>query len=207
MRVKQDDEKVALSMISCSFDSDHTSDHLMANMLRQIAKQPKTWRKDYVLSNAMKELHQDHAKDGAQKHPTDSQVRKALQDELKRLQTVYVILDGLDELAAQEHTRPLLSRLHDLQSVEYSFRIIVFSRKLPDIQEWFINHDCVKSQSVELVPSQEYLSAYIDSLIDASDRLKRMIGERKTLVDEIRKRVYSNALNTYVWYASTSVTI
>jgi hypothetical protein len=120
MRVKQHDEKVALPMISCSFVSDHTPDHLMAHMLRQIAKQPKTWRKDYVLSNAMQELYRDHAKDGAQKHPTDSQVRKALQNELKRFQTVYEILDGLDELAAQEHRRPLLSRLHDLQSVEYS---------------------------------------------------------------------------------------
>jgi Cdc6-like AAA superfamily ATPase len=198
MQGKQDDENFAFSMISCSFDSSHTPDHLMADMLRQIARQPKTWRKDYVLSGAIEEFYRKHGKDGAQKNPTGDQVKTLLHDELKRFQTVYVILDGLDELARQEDRTKLLNMLHDLKSAEYSLRVMVFSKKLPDIQDWFSKHGCMKSQSVELIPSREHLLAYIESRIYASDHLKQMVGDSRTLVDEILEGVYSNASNTYV---------
>lgn len=206
MQGKQGDENIALSMISCSFDSGHTPDHLTANMLRQIARQPMTWRKRYVLSNKIKELHQKYGKDGAQKSPSGAQIREVLPDELKRFRTIYVILDGLDELSTRAHRTELLDTLYKLKSVEYSLMIMVFSKKLPEIQEWFSKYNCIGSQSVELVPSEEHLLAYIKSRIYASGHLKRMIGQRSQLVDEILRRVYSNASNTYVWCASDTIT-
>ncbi|OAK97882.1 ankyrin [Phaeosphaeriaceae sp. SRC1lsM3a] len=198
LRGTQDGDNVAVSMISCSFDRSHTPDHLMANMLRQIARQPGTWRKDFVLSNAIEELYRKHGKDGAQKSPTASQVQEVLRDELKRFRTIYVILDGLDELATQEQRTMLLDMLHHLKSAEYSLRVMVFSRKLPDIQDWYSKHGSIKFQSVELVPSREHLLAYVEARIYASDHMKQMIGGDRELVDDILESVYSNASNTYL---------
>ncbi|KAG9965140.1 hypothetical protein KCU61_g2031, partial [Aureobasidium melanogenum] len=123
-------ENTLLLIVFCQFDEkrSYLALAVLSAMLRQAVRaQP-------ALSDTIQKMYADHTSGQNKVRPSMDQICEALKAELSRFKKVFVILDGLDEMPEQTERSQLLRKLESLEPRPY---LMVTSRPLPEIKDWF----------------------------------------------------------------------
>lgn len=125
------DEKAAVMIAFCAFDipKTHVATEMLWSLLRQLVQIRGT------CSERVDKLYTDNIQgQQAQSRPSVDELCKVLAAELGDFDKSFLVLDGLDEMPDQGEREELLQRL---ESMDPRPRLMVTSRPLGDIQEWF----------------------------------------------------------------------
>jgi hypothetical protein len=116
-----------VAYVYCNYKAREEQD--VSNLLAAILKQLVQGQMSTV--DHIERLHQKHAGRGTK--PSLDEIYGALRDVLAPYQSVYIVVDALDE--CQEGTRhQFLAKLRDLQAIQ-DVRLMATSRFIPDIED------------------------------------------------------------------------
>ena len=204
MRATRQNEYTAVLAIFCKFDSKQTSVDVLAGLLREIALQPASRHEANVLSESLVEKYWHDCRREKRIAPKKQDVCALLQDELNRFNKAFIIIDGLDELPDTEQRKTLLEELYRLKPKNRpSPQILVFSRFLQDVSDWYEkNQETMELTIMEIAPQPSHLSRYIESRIDGNEKLRSIIerypARHKDLRSQILQQVLEKAAETLV---------
>jgi hypothetical protein len=192
---------VAVLMATCSFDRGQTLTDILAVLLRQIARQPQQWHDSYILSEPLRKTYRKYFRDEKQKSLKAEQLLECLKSEVTRFQSVYIIIDGLDELHKKDQRVELLNTLQQLEPGDGSMKMLVFSRDVPDISDWFNGRPSILQPMASRSLSQS-LWRYIETRIINNKHLRRVIEHQNLnttqLHEEVIRKVFESSAETYV---------
>ncbi|KAH0168120.1 hypothetical protein KCU67_g3605, partial [Aureobasidium melanogenum] len=214
-------ENTLLLIVFCQFDEkrSYLALAILSAMLRQAVRaQP-------ALSDTIQKMYADHTSGQNKVRPSINQICEALKAEFSRFKKVFVILDGLDEMPEQTERSQLLRKLESLEPRPY---LMVTSRPLPEIRDWFTTqadplgfhideddvddgdlsryrycddcYDCTLSRAIAVAANPADLERYIDWRIDTSPKLKSNIARSgsRDLRQEIVNRVLADAEDMFL---------
>ncbi|KAL4997450.1 ankyrin repeat-containing domain protein [Aspergillus recurvatus] len=141
LRVREEGglKDAAVVMLYCKWDDPLSQDidNLLASIIKQFVQ-----RYDVGTSDMM-ELFTKHSKEGTR--PSRAQLQSTLELLYGRFAKVFIILDGLDELKAENERLPLLTNLAPNDSPNITVNLMVTSRPLPNIVRHFRHRPSLKS--------------------------------------------------------------
>ena len=170
---KLESDAIGIAYIFCNYKAqeEQTTTRLLAAILKQLVQARPS------IPEPVSRLYEDHY--SRKTRPLLKEIFSALQNVVKSIARVYIIVDAVDECSDQDGTRSrLLAKLRDLQR-EADVHLMATSRHIPDIENKF-----------QLVPwlevraSKADVKQYVEGHIH---RLPRCIGrddKLRTLVED-----------------------
>jgi hypothetical protein len=175
---------VAIACMYCNYkDKDvQTLANLIGSLWTQLIRDRAS------ISTDAEDLYKSHIDRGTR--PTLDEVFEVLKSEISRYSKVFVVVDALDELPAEDQLQAnLLIRLQALQPV---VNLMVTSRFVDNIERKFRG-----MPKLEISASPKDLQTYAVNRISHSDRLSRHVSKDTALREEIIKTVVGNAQKMY----------
>lgn len=146
-----------------------TLDNLLAGLWRQLI-----WKKP--LGSAL-ELYEHHIE--KKTRPSHEDIWKLLSSTLIRFKEVYIILDGVDEYPEEQWGR-LAKALTNLGVVN----LLVMSRPHIAPTKLFLN-----PMTLEIRANDRDILSYVDTQVQESERLSKLIGDKPELHGEISSKI------------------
>ncbi|KAH3996839.1 hypothetical protein HBI38_155770 [Parastagonospora nodorum] len=166
-RVKQD-ETVAVAFFFCEFgkQDEQTVDAMMLSILKQLVERR-------VSPSSSTQLLYDQSGEGI-KRPLHDDIMIALQSETGSYESVYIVVDALDEC---RFAREVLSGLFSLQK-QFGINFLATSRPVPEIQNLFQG-----TTQVAIHASNEDVKLYLEAQIQKTPYFARL---SHTLQEEVK---------------------
>lgn len=157
--------------------------NLIASLLKQLVQ-------DYPAAyNRIKLLYNHHEDRGTL--VTLEEIRQTLQSEIKMFAKVFIIVDALDECSEAGGARGKL--LNELRSLADTVRLLVTSRDLPSISQYFRG-----TKRLDIHADDQDVRDYIESRIRQESELAALVEGHPTLQEEIVKGIIENARGMWV---------
>jgi len=129
------------------------------------------------------ELYEKHEKGKSQ--PTLDELVALLQD-LGKAETIYIIVDALDECSDKDDSRNIL--LQQLSELRETCNILMTSRSSVSISDYFEDYLTIEITAKE-ADMEKYIAAHL------SARLRSHIKKKPSLYEEIKSAVIGKAKN------------
>ena len=173
LQIRFRNNNVGVACIYCNYKEQtvQTVTNLVASILKQLVQD-----RDMISENveSFYHHHQDH---GTQ--PTLDEVVKVLDTELQSYSRVFLVVDALDECA---NTGSLVKLLRVLRSLRGPTNLMVTSRQLPFIEQYFRN-----TMRQEIRADDDDVRKYVENLLfdyPELERLQEIIARR--IVENVR---------------------
>ncbi|KAL9036456.1 MAG: hypothetical protein Q9180_004290, partial [Flavoplaca navasiana] len=154
-----------------------TPENLLAGACVQLAQQSSG-----PLPRALVDVHESHSK--LRTRPNCAEVLKILDEVVHDFNTVYLVIDALDESSEQNRN----TLLKQTKALSGNIRLLVTTRHVDDIVNRFRN--CPR---IEIRATDADLTKYISSRVSTENRLGRILRDHPPLENQLCKRVTAKA--------------
>ncbi|KAL9039167.1 MAG: hypothetical protein Q9180_002691 [Flavoplaca navasiana] len=178
-KVRTKATSTGVAAIYCEFKERQmqTSENLLAGACVQLAQQSSG-----PLPKALVDVHESHSK--FRTRPNCAEVLKILDEVVHDFNTVYLVIDALDESSEQD--RNIL--LKQTKALSGNIRLLVTTRHVDDIVNRFRN--CPR---IEIRATDADLTKYISSRVSTEKRLGRILQDHPPLENQLCKLVTAKA--------------
>ncbi|KAL8841013.1 MAG: hypothetical protein Q9176_003585 [Flavoplaca citrina] len=168
-----------VAVIYCEFKERQmqTPENVLAGACVQLAQQSSG-----PLPKALVDIYESHSK--LRTRPNCAEVLKILDEVVHDFNTVYLVIDALDE--SSEQNRNIL--LKQTKALSGKIRLLVTTRHVDDIVNRFRN--CPR---IDIRATDADLTKYISSRVSTENRLKRILRDHPPLGNQLCKRITAKA--------------
>lgn len=169
----------------CSYKEEEvqTPENLVADLLKQVLQQTGS------TSDDTRGLYTRHK--AKKTRPTLQELTSVLVNEVDRFESVFVVIDALDECTERDNSRAQL--LAEVRRLPQNSRILITSRYSPHLEESFKD-----APSVEVRATDDDVKRYIEGRIEKEPRLAKHIRSDIQLLDEVVTTIVDNCKGMYV---------
>lgn len=161
---------IGIACVFCNYKAkfEHTLNSLLAALLKQLVKP----RRD--VAAPVEDFYKQFEREGTR--PSSKDILRALSLVCSNYETVFIIIDALDECQGDDGCTELVKRLQQLQT-HMDIRTLFTSRSIPAIMKQFEG-----VTQLEVRASKEDVLRYVDGQLP---RLPKCIQKDKTLQSEV----------------------
>jgi hypothetical protein len=190
IRTEYIDANMGIAFIYCNYKEqpDQTSVNLISSLLRQLAMQ-----KPFILDN-LASFHEKHSSKNTR--PNISELLRELQSAASSFDSVFIIIDALDECSEENGSREGL--LENLRALPEKVHLMFTSR--PHIR---IDRSFPDTQELKIIASTDDVRTYVDSRISQTPMLDRIMKKRPDIRDMVKKTVPEKSDGMYVFRFSS----
>lgn len=172
-------DSIGVAAIYCNFNErdQQKPENLLAGCCVQLTQPSRN-----PLGEVLTDVYKKH--DSGRTRPVWEDVVRVFEDSTKNLDTVYLVVDALDECS--DNTRQIL--LNYFKVLPVNTRVLVTTRPIDEISRGFID-----SPKVEIRADPGDLKKYIASRIAGNHRLEGYVRDAASLKADINDKVIAKA--------------
>ena len=170
----------ALGFIYCNYKerAHQNFNSLVSNLVTQLMPL------DESIPDQLRSLHQRHTKQGTR--PSRSELLALLQSTTENMNSLYIVIDALDECDDTDGTRSSL--ISDVPALLPAARFLFTSRPLKDIERHFEGYPCL-----EIRASDDDIRRFIVSRTARETRLAKHLAADQTLLPLISETIVNKS--------------